>query len=359
MVHVEPVPDQPPKEAPGSIRSLVVKETDVVYITRHQLHFVDEESLDSELTYTITSPPSYRGPHKSEFQSTRHTHNLQGLDKHPPFLSPTAAAPTLDGCSWLTASPNSRRMRVFTQVSNQECQLVRRVFTQVRNHNRQPVLSVFIQVREDRSQQSCSGLRDRNLVFLRLLTAFPWRRLWTVLAEHSLALCPQHAVDFLKVAYMPPLEDTGPQPQQVGLILSVFNRLGRTVTGICFNITVLPVDNQPPQVQQSPGVRRPVGEKSVSDIATCCSRCWPGRWRWTRGRGCAQPPEPAALGCGLRGGSPAGAGPGLSAPRRPEDGPHTPWTGTLLHCEGPGEPPDQGHSSSPLGTGHLKTVALP
>lgn len=52
----------------------------------------------------------------------------------------------------------------------------------------------------------------------------------------------------MKVAFMPPVVDIGPSPQYVQLILSVTNPLGETVTGICLNITVLPVDNQPPQV---------------------------------------------------------------------------------------------------------------
>lgn len=52
----------------------------------------------------------------------------------------------------------------------------------------------------------------------------------------------------MKVAYMPPIEDVGPEPQHVQFVLSITNHLGITVTGICFNITVLPVDNQPPQV---------------------------------------------------------------------------------------------------------------
>lgn len=53
----------------------------------------------------------------------------------------------------------------------------------------------------------------------------------------------------MKVAYMPPIMDIGPYTQHIQLVLSVTNQLGRTVTGICFNITVLPVDNQPPQVE--------------------------------------------------------------------------------------------------------------
>lgn len=58
-MHIESVPDQPPKEVPGSTRYLVIKETQVAHITRQQLHFVDQESPDSELTYTVTTPPFY------------------------------------------------------------------------------------------------------------------------------------------------------------------------------------------------------------------------------------------------------------------------------------------------------------
>lgn len=59
VIQIQPVPDQPPKEAPGVIRHLIVKETDVVYLTKQQLHFVDVESPDCELTYTVTTPPFY------------------------------------------------------------------------------------------------------------------------------------------------------------------------------------------------------------------------------------------------------------------------------------------------------------
>lgn len=45
--------------------------------------------------------------------------------------------------------------------------------------------------------------------------------------------------------------DIGPYPQYVQFVLSVTNRLGKTVPGICFNITVMPVDNQPPQVEHT------------------------------------------------------------------------------------------------------------
>lgn len=59
MIQIQPVPDQPPQEAPGVTRHLVVNETDVTYLTKQQLHFVDLESPDSELTYTVTTPPFY------------------------------------------------------------------------------------------------------------------------------------------------------------------------------------------------------------------------------------------------------------------------------------------------------------
>lgn len=53
----------------------------------------------------------------------------------------------------------------------------------------------------------------------------------------------------MKIAYMPPVTDIGPYPQYIQFVLSVTNLLGKTVSGICFNITVVPVDNQPPQVE--------------------------------------------------------------------------------------------------------------
>ncbi|XP_035004073.2 FRAS1-related extracellular matrix protein 1a [Hippoglossus stenolepis] len=151
LVHIEAVPDQPPKEVPGSSRCLVNKETEVVHITRQQLHFVDLESPDSELTYTVTTPPFHTGPH-----STSDAGRLFLVDSIPKFT------------------------------------------------------------------------KDSNAPVLRLFT--------------------QHAVNFMKVAYMPPIMDIGPYPQHIQFVLSVTNRLGKTVTGICFNITVTPEDNQPPQV---------------------------------------------------------------------------------------------------------------
>ncbi|XP_040887458.1 FRAS1-related extracellular matrix protein 1a [Toxotes jaculatrix] len=151
MVHIEPVPDQPPKEVPGSSRCLVIKETEVAHITRQQLHFVDQESPDSELTYTVTTPPFYTGPH---------------------------------------SSPDAGRLFLVDSIPK---------FT-----------------------------KDSNAPVLRLFT--------------------QHAVNFMKVAYMPPIMDIGPYPQYIQFVLSVTNHLGKTITGICFNITVIPEDNQPPQV---------------------------------------------------------------------------------------------------------------
>lgn len=67
---------------------------------------------------------------------------------------------------------------------------------------------------------------------------------------NSFLFCVQHAVNYMKVAYMPPIMDIGPYPQYIQMILSVTNHLGKTVPGICFNITVMPVDNQPPQVEK-------------------------------------------------------------------------------------------------------------
>lgn len=47
---------------------------------------------------------------------------------------------------------------------------------------------------------------------------------------------------------MPPLEDIGPDPIFVQFVFSVSDQQGGTLSGLVFNITVMPVDNQPPEV---------------------------------------------------------------------------------------------------------------
>ncbi|NXW50503.1 FREM1 protein, partial [Nyctiprogne leucopyga] len=151
MVHIIPVDDQLPKEAPGVTRHLVVKETEIAHLTKKHLHFIDLEEQDRELTYTITTFP---------FFSCRHGHS----DAGKLFM--------VDTIPKLVKDPAALALRSFTQ----------------------------------------------------------------------------HAVNYMKVAYMPPLQDIGPEPQQVQFIFSISNQHGGTLYGICFNITILPVDNQAPEV---------------------------------------------------------------------------------------------------------------
>ncbi|XP_058157866.1 FRAS1-related extracellular matrix protein 1 [Dasypus novemcinctus] len=155
MLHITPVDDQLPKEAPGVSRHLVVKETEVAYITKEHLHFIDTESYHRELLYTITTPP---------FFSSSHRH----FDAGKLFL--------VDSIPKLTKNPAALGLRSFTQ----------------------------------------------------------------------------HAVNYRKVAYMPPMEDIGPYLRHVQFSFSVSNQHGGTLHGICFNITVLPVDNQVPEVFAHP-----------------------------------------------------------------------------------------------------------
>nr|XP_023401132.1 FRAS1-related extracellular matrix protein 1 [Loxodonta africana] len=154
-IHIMPVDDQLPKEAPGVSRHLVVKETEVAYITKKQLHFIDTESYERELLYTITTPP---------FFSVSHRH----LDAGKLFL--------VDSIPKLTKNPTALGLRSFTQ----------------------------------------------------------------------------HAVNYMKVAYMPPMQDIGPHPQHVQFTFSISNQHGGILHGICFNITILPVDNQVPEVFTNP-----------------------------------------------------------------------------------------------------------
>uniref|UniRef100_A0A8C1Q760 Fras1 related extracellular matrix 1a n=1 Tax=Cyprinus carpio TaxID=7962 RepID=A0A8C1Q760_CYPCA len=178
VIEIQPVPDQPPHEAPGVTRHLVVKETDVTYLTKQQLHFVDLESPDSELTYTVTTPPFY---------STTYG----GSDAGRLFL--------VDSVPKFTKDPNAPMLRLFTQVNT--------------------------------------------------------------LSELGL----DHAVNYMKVAYMPPILDIGPFPQHIQFVLSVTNQQGSTTAGICFNVTVLPEDNLAPEVHVEPLAVDEGGESWVSE----------------------------------------------------------------------------------------------
>ncbi|KFW92503.1 FRAS1-related extracellular matrix protein 1, partial [Phalacrocorax carbo] len=178
MVHIIPVDDQLPREAPGVTRHLVLKETEIAHLTKKHLHFIDVEEQDRELTYTITTSP---------FFSCTHGHS----DAGKLFMADTILK--------LVKDPAALALQSFTQ----------------------------------------------------------------------------HAVNYMKVAYMPPLQDIGPEPQQVQFIFSVSNQHGGTLYGICFNITILPVDNQAPEVFTShlrveEGGLSPVteGHILVSDVDT-------------------------------------------------------------------------------------------
>nr|XP_046247058.1 FRAS1-related extracellular matrix protein 1b isoform X2 [Scatophagus argus] len=150
VVHVFPVKDQLPVEVPGSVRSLTVKETEVVYITQAHLHFTDREHPDTDLTYVITRP----------------------------CFSPLHPGLMDAGRLFYTDSTNA-----------------------MKKDHMVPVLKSFT----------------------------------------------QHAVNHMKVAFMPPVEDIGPEPLSVQFVFSVSDQHGGGVSGLLFNITVNPVDDRAPE----------------------------------------------------------------------------------------------------------------
>ncbi|TRY82884.1 hypothetical protein DNTS_001526 [Danionella cerebrum] len=137
VIHVFPVKDQLPVEVSGMVRSITVKETEVVYITQNHLNFRDTERLDTDL-----------------------------------MLSDA-------GRLFYTDSTNAMKKDAMV-----------------------PVLKTFT----------------------------------------------QNAVNHHKVAYMPPIEDIGPEPLFVQFVFSVSDHHGGALTGLTFNITVTPVDNQAPEM---------------------------------------------------------------------------------------------------------------
>ncbi|KFM81803.1 FRAS1-related extracellular matrix protein 1, partial [Stegodyphus mimosarum] len=60
-ISILPVGDDPPKRDPASSFSLEVRETDIGLLSTHHLHYMDVDSHDSEIIYTITIPPRFIG----------------------------------------------------------------------------------------------------------------------------------------------------------------------------------------------------------------------------------------------------------------------------------------------------------
>ncbi|XP_008107568.2 FRAS1-related extracellular matrix protein 1 isoform X3 [Anolis carolinensis] len=151
MIHIMPVKDHLPEAVPGTIRHLVVKETEIALITKNHLHFTDAESPDNQILYTVTKA----------------------------CFSPT--------------SP---------------------------------------------------GLYDAG----RLIFTDNVKKYMKNSPPHVLSSFTQHAISHLKVAYMPPFVEMGPDLLFVQFEFSVSDQQGGMRTGLIFNITVMPVDDEAPEI---------------------------------------------------------------------------------------------------------------
>ncbi|XP_056388905.1 FRAS1-related extracellular matrix protein 1-like [Hyla sarda] len=155
VIHIAPVKDQLPKEDAGTIRQISLRENEIGRVTRKNLHFIDTESPDSELVFTVTSPC---------------------YSVTTPGLQDAGKLIFVDTSSLLEKDPSIPSLSSFTQ----------------------------------------------------------------------------KAVDNLKVAYMPPIQDIGPDPLHVQFEFSVSDQHGGWLIGLIFNITVLPVDDQAPKISTHP-----------------------------------------------------------------------------------------------------------
>ncbi|XP_075472114.1 FRAS1-related extracellular matrix protein 1-like [Ascaphus truei] len=151
IIHITPVKDQLPKEAEGTNRHLLVKETEITRITQQHLHFTDTESPESELVYIATKPC---------FSPTS------------PGLLDAGRLIYVDSANALKKDPSIPSLNSFTQ----------------------------------------------------------------------------HAVTYLRVAYMPPQRDIGPDPMFVQFEFSVSGQHGGELSELIFNITVMPVDDKAPEI---------------------------------------------------------------------------------------------------------------
>ncbi|XP_070564197.1 FRAS1-related extracellular matrix protein 1-like [Ptychodera flava] len=63
IIHIRPVDDLKPRPVAGRTRSLRVLETDIIHIEKHHLEYTDVESDDTQLVYTVTTPPYFVDTH--------------------------------------------------------------------------------------------------------------------------------------------------------------------------------------------------------------------------------------------------------------------------------------------------------
>ncbi|GIY43648.1 FRAS1-related extracellular matrix protein 1 [Caerostris darwini] len=151
FIRVMPVGDDPPKRDPASSFNLEVQEIDIGFFNSHNLHFMDIDSRDEEIVYTITTFPRFIGSFA---------------------YSDTGKIVFLSNEILLSKSYNLTGITSFTQ----------------------------------------------------------------------------EQINHQKIAYLPPFEEIGPNPLYLQFIFSVTDKDKNIVTGQVFNITILPVNNQVPQL---------------------------------------------------------------------------------------------------------------
>ncbi|GFY59296.1 FRAS1-related extracellular matrix protein 1 [Trichonephila inaurata madagascariensis] len=151
FIRVMPVGDDPPKRDPACSFNLEVQEVDIGVFSTHNLHFMDIDSRDQDIVYTVTTSPRFIG-------SFAH--------------SDPGKIVALSNQALLNNSYNLTSIKSFTQ----------------------------------------------------------------------------EQINHQKIAYIPPIEEIGPNPLYLQFIFSVIDKDKNFVTGQVFNITILPVNNQVPQL---------------------------------------------------------------------------------------------------------------
>ncbi|KAG8130544.1 hypothetical protein E2320_017169 [Naja naja] len=87
-VHIIPVNDQLPKEFPGTNRHLTVKETEIAYLTKTHLHYIDMETQDNagKLFMVESIPKLIKDPSTPSLRSfTQHAINHMKVAYMPPM----------------------------------------------------------------------------------------------------------------------------------------------------------------------------------------------------------------------------------------------------------------------------------
>ncbi|KAJ7332654.1 hypothetical protein JRQ81_014834, partial [Phrynocephalus forsythii] len=269
-INILPKDDSPPFLVNNLVFEL--EEGDMAVIENHLLMAADFDSSNDYILYKISNPPSAGeiikqhfpdGPgipvfsffQKDLFNGCIYYHHFGGevfQDSFEFILADSQEPPNLSGPQIVTIHITPVKDHLPEEVPGTTRSLVVKEteIARITKHHlhftdaESPDNQIMYTITKPCSSPTSPGIYDAGkLIFTDNMKSY-----MKDYSSPSLSSFTQYAVAHMKVAYMPPLEEIGPDPLFVQFEFSVNDQEGGTRTGLLFNITVMPVDDKAPEI---------------------------------------------------------------------------------------------------------------